>query len=197
MRLLRDRRGVAAVEFAVTAPVLLLLATASFEGYRIHAGGIALETGAAAAARWGALGAEGAVSRNATLREVLLDHVCPPRGAVCHMADTPLPPGDDDVVSALRLQFRAYGDPRNIGQPEPFADQPPENGTWDHGEVFTDLNGDGVWNADMGAANLGGAGDFVVYTVSMAQDVRHPALAAVFGRTLVRTASFTVRNEPF
>jgi len=195
--LLRDRRGASAVEFAMLAPLAILIVTAGFEGFGLHAGAIALETGAAAAARMGALGATGGEDRAAALRAVLTAHVCPDDGAFCHLASANLPEGDDGVASPLQLRYRAYVDPRNMGAPEPFADVAPPNGRWDAGEPFVDANGNGRWDPDMGRASLGGSGDFVVYEVAMAQPVRHPALRVVLGAPLVRTVVFTVRNEPF
>jgi Flp pilus assembly pilin Flp len=195
--MLRDRSGVSAIEFAVLAPIVLVIVTAAFEGFALHGAALALETGAAAAARLGSLTAPGAVDRNAALRAEIMAHLCPPGGARCPLSDSPLPPGDDGLSSPLQIRFHAYADPRNIGQPEPFADLEPLNGTWDPGETFSDLNGDGRWNADMGAPDLGGSGDFVVYEVAMAEDVRHPLLRAALGSPLVRTATFVVRNEPY
>jgi hypothetical protein len=194
--LLRDRSGASAVEFAILAPLALLIVTSVFEGFALHAAGVALEAGAAAAARRGALSTEPGPNRQAAIRTILMRHVCPPEGGVCHLAPTPLPPGDDGVASALQLTFRAHVDPRNIGRPEPFADLN-DNGVWDADEPFTDLNGNGRWDADMGVAGLGGSGDFVSFTVRMAQPVRHPALRAAFGPTLVHETRFTVRNEPY
>jgi Flp pilus assembly pilin Flp len=195
--LLRDRRGVSAIEFAVLAPVAVLIVTAGFEGFALHAGGIALETAAAAAARAGAIGALGAQDRNAALRAILMQRLCPEGGTVCYLSETPLPMGDDGVVAPLRMTFRSYVDPRNMGVAEPFSDTAPENGRWDAGETFIDANGNGRWDPDMGRATLGGSGDFVTYEIAIAQDVRHPALVAALGSPLVRTVSFTVRNEPF
>ncbi|MFN3615447.1 MAG: hypothetical protein ACK4WC_12940, partial [Rubrimonas sp.] len=136
------------------------------------------------------------IDRLAAIRAILMRHVCPPQGDICHLASTPLPPGDDGVASPLQLTFRAYVDPRNVGRPEPFADLN-DNGRWDPGEPFTDLNGNGRWDADMGVAGLGGSGDFVSFTVRMAQPVRHPALRAAFGAALIHETRFTVRNEPY
>lgn len=194
-RLLGDRRGVSAVEFAFLAPIAVLIVTVAFEGFALHAGGLALETGAAAAARRGAMGID--ADRNAALRAVLVAHLCPEDGAICHLSGEALPAGDDGVAAPLQLRYRAYVDPRNIGVPEPFADLNPIDGAWSPGELYTDLNGNGRWDADMGLATLGGSGDFVTYEISFLQPIRHPALRLAMGPALLRTAAFTVRNEPF
>jgi hypothetical protein len=191
---LGDRRGVSALEFAILAPIVLVVTTAFFEGFALHAAAIALEQGAAAAAR---AGATGRGDRATLVREVVTAHVCPPDGAVCYLSDSALPPGDDGVASPLRISFRAFGDPRVIDLPEPFADVAPPNGRRDVGEIFVDINGNGVWDRDLGAAGLGGPGDFVAYEVAMLQPVRHPLLRAALGPEIERRVQFTVRNEPF
>ena len=192
--LLRDRRGVSALEFAILAPIMLVVTTLVFEGFALHAAGIALEQGAAAAAR---AGATGQGDRAAIIRTVLTEHVCPPDGAVCYLGDRALPAGDDGVASPLRIAFRAFGDPRVIDLPEPFADVAPPNGRRDPGELFVDVNGNGVWDSDLGLAGLGGPGDFVNYEITMLQPIRHPLLRAALGGEIERTVLFTVRNEPF
>jgi hypothetical protein len=197
---LRDRRGVSALEFAILAPIVLVVTTAFFEGFALHAAAIALELGGAAAAR---AGATGRGDRATLVREVVTAHVCPPDGAVCYLSDSALPPGDDGVASPLRISFRAFGDPRVIDLPEPFGPggapppaAPPTAGR-DVGEIFVDINGNGVWDRDLGAAGLGGPGDFVAYEVAMLQPVRHPLLRAALGPEIERRVQFTVRNEPF
>jgi hypothetical protein len=193
-RLLGDRRGASAVEFALVAPLALAITTAAFEGFTLHAAGIALERGAAAAARAGAIGRG---DRATVVRETLIAHVCPPDGAICYLSGRALPPGDDGVASPLRITFRAFGDPRVIDTPEPFADTDPPNGRRDPGETFVDVNGNGVWDVDLSRAGLGGPGDFVTYEATMLQPIRHPVLQAALGAEIERAVVFTVRNEPF
>lgn len=47
----------------------------------------------------------------------------------------------------------SFGD---VGKPEPYVDSSPGNGAYDAGEDFTDINGNGQWDSDMGQAGLGG-----------------------------------------
>jgi hypothetical protein len=162
-----DRSGLAAVEFAILAPFVVALATVGFAGVMLHAGAVSLEMGA------------------------------PAGGGFCYWSADWLAEGDDGVMSPLRIEMRAYVDPRNIGRPEPFIDTPPYNGVYNAGEVFTDVNGNGVWDADMGRAEPGGSGDHVVFRLTMAQAVRHPLLTPIFGARLLHQAQIVVRNEPF
>jgi Flp pilus assembly pilin Flp len=207
--LLRDARGASAVEFAVLAPVVALLATVGYAGVVLHGGAVSLETGVAAAARAAILRDD--VSPPAEdpgpcaterlrvdmIRCVVRQHICPPGGGFCY-ADPGW--GDLDPVRGLRwetrVEIRAYGDPRNVGRPEPFTDAD-KNGFFDAGETWVDVNQNGVWDRDSGRTGAGGSGDHVVYRVSFAQRVAHPLLTAALGERLIHTAQVVVRNEPY
>jgi hypothetical protein len=164
----------------------------------LEAGQTALEAGATAAARVAALGAPPAAGdRVSEIRRIVTLHVCPAaEGLVggCWWSAAHATLGEDGVRSPLRITLRAYADPRNLGEPEPFADASPPNGRRDEGEAWTDVNGNGVYDGDMGA---GGSGDYVVYDLEMPQAVGDPALAAVFGSVVWRRATLVTRNEPF
>jgi hypothetical protein len=56
-----------------------------------------------------------------------------------------------------------YGSFEDIGRPEPFTDGN-RNNRPDPGE-YTDVNGNGQWDDDMGRAGLGGPNDIVLYEV--------------------------------
>ena len=196
-RLRADRRGVSTIEFAVAGPAVAVLATLALSGLFLHAGAVSLEMGAAVAARAVAVGAPpGGETRIDIVRRIVTDHVCPPGGQFCHWAPEWRAESDDGEVGPLRITALAYADPRNLGRPEPFADDN-SNGRFDAGETFVDVNGNGQWDADMGAASLGGSGDYVMFDITMAQTVTHPLLQPVLGARMMRSARMVVRNEPF
>ena len=87
----------------------------------------------------------------------------------------------------------------DIGEPEPFTDQEPMNGAYDAGEPFSDTNGNGTWDADMGTAGVGGPGDVVVYTVSYDWPLLTGMLFSWMGTDgkVPLRASIAVRNEPY
>jgi hypothetical protein len=196
---LGDRRGIVAIEFALVAPLVLLMFTGTYSMLMIHLGGVALEGGTAAAARATITGnLPTAGTREDTIREIITWHVCPyslGEGTVCYWAEKDSL-ADGDVSDPLIVETLAYVDPRNIGRPEPFTDTN-ANGEWDASETFTDVNGNGQWDRDMGTASAGGAGDHVLYDVHMRQAVNHPLLVPIFGRTVTHRAQLVVRNEPY
>jgi hypothetical protein len=195
----RDRRGIVAMEFALLAPIVLVLFTAMFSALTLHMGGVALEGGTAAAARAaiiGTLPTNG--TREEAIQEIITRHVCPHAlglGDVCYWTGSVLDE-NGDVTTPLVIETLAYVDPRNIGQPEPFTDAN-SNGKFDAGETHTEINGNGVWDADMGRASAGGSGDHVLYNVKMPQKISHPLLQSLLGSIFLHQTQLVVRNEPF
>jgi hypothetical protein len=197
--LFKDRRGIVALEFAVLAPIVILFFTGVWALINIQLGGVALEGGIAAASRQAIIGPSNVTgTREDMIREVVARYVCPRAtgdGTVCYW-DESLLSGNGDGVDPLIIDMRAYIDPRNIGQPEPFTDLD-NDGVLDPGEPWTDSNGNGSYDTDMGHASAGGAGDYVVFEVTMAQPVVHPLLIPVLGRSHRHAAKVVIRNEPW
>jgi hypothetical protein len=204
-RLLTDRSAVSTIEFAIAGPIVLIIICLVLEMGFLLTGGIFLEIGARAAARAGITGgtSSGGASetREAMIRRIITSYVCPSSipgstNALCFWTTQGGVALQDG--SPLVLAMLAYADPRNIGVSEPYSDIKPANGRYDTGETFTDVNGNGKWDADMGRTTAGGASDLVVYTVQMPQLVLNPFLRATVGGSVFRhTATLIVRNEPF
>lgn len=74
---------------------------------------------------------------------------------------SPVLPGAVTVSSRL-----SYNDFTDIGRPEPFNDSN-TNGTCDNSESYTDQNGNGHWDVDVGLSGNGSASDVIVYTVNV------------------------------
>ena len=100
-------------------------------------------------------------------------------------------------ITASNITTLAYSDFSEVGQPEPYIDDNPANGMYDAGESFTDVNGNGQWDADMGTPGLGGACDVVVYRVETQWSLMLGLMASSVGQTIDLTASTAVRNEPY
>ena len=178
-RLGNDRRGNAAVQFALLAPALLLLVIGSFEVAILLFVGGTMESAVLAASRYGVTGfTSDGVSREDRIRQIIADRTM----------------GFVDMDD-LQIHTLVYSGFEQIGQPEPFTDDN-GNGVHDAGESFNDVNGNGQWDNDMGAAGLGGPGDIVLYEVEYETGAITQMLRPVFGR-VVHRAAVAVRNEPF
>lgn len=177
-RLRGDRRGTAIMEFALTAPVFLLLMMGIFDYcWQMYARQV-LQGAVSQAARLSTL--EEYSEDQAALDEKVGDKV----KDVFKSAD----------VEFERLAYESYDD---VGEPEPLTDKN-GNQVWDPGECFEDMNDTGNWEADRGAAGNGGADDVVLYTVSMTFDRILPTWQMLGqSKEITLTASTVLRNQPF
>jgi hypothetical protein len=116
----------------------------------------------------------------------------------------------DQILASAQSRAKGFLDPKkfkittevyssfgNIGKPEPCIKPttPPCPGK--PTVNFQDINGNGTWDSDMGAAGLGNAGDIVVYTLTYPWPLMTPLVSAVIGDTYTITARTVVKNEPY
>jgi len=102
-------------------------------------------------------------------------------------------------MNKIKIETLSYANFSDIGKPEPFVDQPPLNGKYDQGEPFTDVNGNGKWDADQGKSDAGASGAVVVYRVSYDWPLLTGLLSPILGSAgyVHLRVSTAVRNEPF
>lgn len=182
-KILPDRDGSPAIEFALAFPVILGLTMGIIEIGHITFANATLEGAVREASR---RGVTGFIPDN-TSRE---DHV---RGRIIEMMEI------FSLEGTIEIDTKVYDSFADIGKPEPFSDDN-GNGTYDSGECFTDVNQNGVWDTDMGVAGLGGAGAIVVYTANINLRLLLPAFRWMTGSedgSIRLEASTAVRNEPF
>jgi hypothetical protein len=175
--LANDRRGVTLVEFAIVAPVMLLLIMGLMDlTYRLYVQAILN-------------GAMQQAGRSASLESG-------PGG---------LDTIDANVVKNVRevarnltweSSHKAFSDYTKIG-PEPFLDAN-GNGMRDPGECYSDVNNNSQWDADPGKTGAGGAKDSVVYTMTIHYPRIFP-LSAMLGWGSVQDVSSTtiLKNQPY
>lgn len=144
-RLASAREGVAAIEFALVAPVFLLMMLGVFDiGQMAYAKAI-LNGAVAQAARDGTLETADTTAADARVAAAI----------------KPILP--NAIVSSTRSSFYDFAD---INRAEKFTDKNGD-GTCDNGEPYVDENRNGSWDANIGVAGNGGAGDVVLYTVTV------------------------------
>ena len=74
-----------------------------------------------------------------------------------------------------------YEDFGSIGDGEPYIDGDGD-GKYDVGETFTDENGNGSWDSDVGQAGAGKADDVVMYRITYDWPIRTPVLSNILGK---------------
>jgi len=176
--LARDRCGAALTEFALVLPVMLLmgmgLCEIAYQGYMQ-----AILTGAVQKA-----GRDSTIENAsaATIDAAVLQAVKNINGKAAFVSGYP-----------LRKSYASYG----YISPESFVDGN-GNGQRDPGECFTDVNGNGTWDADPGVSGGGGAGDTVLYTVSITYSRLFPlGLWMGWSKSATLSANTVLKNQPW
>ena len=176
--LARDRNGAALVEFALVAPILLLMLLGMFDmGYNYYVQS-QLQGAIQQAARDS--GIEGAHTRMPQIDARVTDAV-------------------RDLVPDAEIGFsrKSYASFTDVARPEDFSDID-GNGICSGGEPFEDVNGNGIWDEDRGSEGQGGARDAVLYVVTVTY--RRPfGVTAFVGlpETFTTQATTVVRNQPY
>ncbi len=181
-RLLIQRSGTAALEFAFALPVVLMLVVGTIEFSILSFANAMLEGGLREAARFGITGLnpdDG--SREDQIVAIVNEHAA---GLF--------------TISSGDIDTRVYSDFSDIGQPEPYTDID-GNDQYDDGEPFTDVNCNDQWDEDMAAAGAGGGNDVVIYTITYEHNTITGFLDPIIAPdgTVSMQASVAVRNEPF
>ncbi|WP_179187855.1 TadE/TadG family type IV pilus assembly protein [Kiloniella majae] len=183
MRKLRKcDRGSVAVEYALGLPIFLTLVLGIFDLGGVYFATILLEGGLREAARYGVTGdLEPGVTKEEKILETINIHGA---GFV--------------QVEADELSTLVYKDFDSIGDPEPYVDADGNN-AYDAGEVFTDLNCNGAWDADSGFNGAGNGSEVVLYSVEHETQLITGYLAHLIGQNgkVKLRASVAVRNEPY
>jgi Flp pilus assembly protein TadG len=180
---MRCQSGVTAIEFALIAPVFIMLFMGIIEISMIMFTSSVLESATSNTAR---LGKTGYVAAGTTRQQEIIDNVAARTAGFLNPA-------------LITVRTEVYSNLNQVGQPEPCINptSPPCPGT--PGVNFTDINGNGIWDSDMGSAGLGNAGDIVVYVVSYPWALLTPVLYPLVGSHGIVTLSArsVVKNEPY
>lgn len=176
-RLLRDdRSGAALMEFGLVAPIFMFLLLSLFDlGQWMYARSI-LDGAVQVAARSSSLETGDTTAADAKVAE-LVKKITP-----------------DATVVASRVSYFDFAD---IARAESWNDED-NSGDCNDGEAYTDENGNESWDEDIGVEGNGGAGDVVLYTVTVNYEPSFamPLLPHI-GDTRVLEASATKKNQPF
>ena len=181
LRRFAGRSGVALLEFAILAPILLALVVGTMEFAMVLFVSVLLEGGVRDAARFGMTAQTVAGS---TREEHIADIV---RDRTYGL----LAIGADDV------EVMVYPDFDQIIEDEVYTDSD-GSGDYTPGEDFVDANGNGTWDAGNGTTGAGNPGEVVVYRVNAEWSTMTPFIGGMLPNDglFSLSASIAVRNEP-
>lgn len=168
--------GAALIEFAIIAPVFMMLVIGSLDIGQMAYGRAVLAGAVQKAARDSSLETASTEQADNLMKEIV----------------TPVLPGAE--ITTTRTSYYDFID---IGRPERWNDGN-NNGDCDNNESFVDENSDGIWNEDIGVDGNGGASDVILYTATVRYTpvFKIPFMPEKWSeRTL--TASAVRKNQPF
>lgn len=174
--LIADRSGVTVIEFALVAPVFLMLIIGCLDlGQMVYAVGV-LDGAVEKAARDSTLETGDTTAADAKVEAVIRQVL----------------PGAD--ISSTRRSYYEFSD---IERPERWNDAN-NDGTCSTGENYVDENGSGDWDSDVGSSGNGGANDVVMYTVTVRYDpiFQVPLVPIDWSRREIASTAVR-RNQPF
>lgn len=179
LRVLRgEQRGATLVEFAIVSMPMFVMMIAMFDlGFREY---ISIQVQAALdqAARQVTVGTTTTVTAIGS--------------SVTAQVKTILPSATVTVVPS------SYGTFSSVGKPEPITTDTAPLGSYNAGDCFTDLNGNGSWDADSGLSGTGGSDDVVYYTAT----VTYPQILPIkqmlgWSATETVTSTTLMKNQPY
>lgn len=177
-RLRRNQRGNTIVEFALTAPLFLIVVFGVMDfAWQFYA-------------KTTLQGVVNDAARAATLEGNALDQTKLDNMVRAKVLNT----FTHGEVTFTRKAYDSYSE---VGDPEAFTDAN-SNGRYDAGECFEDVNGNAHWDADRGQTGNGGAEDVVLYTASL-KITRALPMGALLGQAQDNTlvATTVLRNQPY
>ena len=184
-RLRRDQRGATLIEFAMVAPVLMVVIMGLLDmSYRLYAKSM-LEGAVQKAARDSTLETGASASSNAVIDNMVVDAFRKVNGTV--------------NLSNFTFTRRNFSDFSKAGKMEPSTGPgglcaPPAGATI---YTYVDLNSSNTWD-DGAIAGQGGANDAVLYTAEVRYNSLFP-VNSLFGASAIQTirATTAMRNQPY
>jgi hypothetical protein len=178
-RLYADYSGATLIEFAIVAPVLLLMIMGLFDMAHMQYSRSVLHGAMQKAGRDLTL-------ENANSQQVNIDQ------RVTNKIRTVMP--RDATIELEKMSFFEFAD---VNEPEEFTDMN-NDGICNNNEPYIDANENGSWDEDRGRDGIGGARDVVLYTATVTYPRLFPMYSmAGMSDTVTIEASTVLRNQPF
>lgn len=176
----RLERGVTTLEFALLTPLMLILLLGTIDISMETMLDSALEHGAQSASR---IGFTVSGTDNASREQAIFNEVWYWVGMWLQKP------------SQLQIVAKIYPAYSSVGQAEPCGDDSYRD-TGSCTGPFTDVNGNGVWDADMGADGTGGYGSIVRYQISVSRPTFTGILSLLNIQLFNLQRTVVVQNEP-
>ena len=176
-RLRRDSKAVTIIEFAMVAPVMLLLLLGLFDlGYRAYASSV-LQGALHDAARMATVGGYSMTQIDSRVKTRLSNFA---------------------TRSTVTTAAASYYEFSGVSQPEKVVGDTVPLNSYNPGDCFEDVNGNNAWDSDRGRSGTGNAVDIVRYRVSITFPRIFP-LGHILGwpPTQTLTQETVLRNQPF
>lgn len=175
----RDQKGATIVEFALVLPVLSVLLLGTLDlGYRSYATSI-VQGSLHEAARMATVGNVTTTQIESRVTSRLRDF------------------SRDATISTAT---RSYVDFNGVGVPEVITSDTVPVGTYNTGDCYQDINGNGRYDLDRGRTGVGGSEDVVYFEVTM----RYPHIVPIanflgsnWSNDVVITQNTLLRNQPY
>ena len=186
-RLARDRRGVAAVEFAIVALPLCMLIMGGFDlGHQSYIRSV-MQGALNDAARRASVQDPDFTATGSTTEERVTNTIKNQLEAIT--------PG-----STITVTMSNYYDFSGIGNPEKLMTDVNGNGQYDasDGDCFSDLNENGKYDTDTGRDGVGGANDVAFYQANIVMPRLLPVAKLLgFSPNYEMSVATAVRNQPY
>lgn len=176
-RLGRDSRAVTIVEFAMVAPVMLLLLLGLFDlGYRTYASSV-LQGSLHDAARMATVGGYSMTQIDGRVKTRLSNFA---------------------TTSTVTTAAASYYEFSGVSQPEKIVGDTAPVNSYNPGDCFEDVNGNNAYDTDRGRGGTGSADDIVRYRVTISFQRVFP-LGYLLGWSNTQTLSqeTVLRNQPY
>lgn len=185
--LMRDARGVTAVEFGLLAIPLFVMILGGLDlGYQSYVRTL-MQGALNDAARIAAVETPQFATQGDTIEEQI-------EAAIRETTETVALDAEITVTQA------SYFDFSDIGNPEPLMTDKNDNGQYDEsdGDCWEDTNGNGEFDTDGGSAGLGGASDVVFYSANISMPRLLPLDKFIdVPSTIEMTVETAIRNQPY
>lgn len=180
LRLRRDRRGIAMVEFAFVAPVMIIVLMGLGEVlYQPYVQSVL--TGAVQKA-----GRDSTIEDSVFNEEAITAIDDRVKAAVRGVAK-------DATFTSNRESYSSFA----LIKPEYFVDAN-GNKSRDNNECFDDVNGNGKWDANPGRVGQGGADDITAYTMTVTYPRLFPVTKVLgWSSTQTLSAKTILKNQPY